>query len=205
MSNQLDKILSEANRFHNVDSKVTGDINELSYISSFIEDNEIVAGPTAIDAVPIYALYCDQNRPPIARRRFTHFFGNFFPQHKTGNLIFYRLVISPFKVGKGYTVWKEVARRKRFKYQTTKFNNIKSTPEGWMVYLEINDYRKILGFIENEVRAARLADQAAMFYFGPNYPKLNFKYRKQFQETPELLALLQGKLHRYESSQKESL
>lgn len=177
-----------------VSAVYNGRASELSYINNFIRDNSIQEGPNTVTPDYIYTLYCEQNRPPIARRKFTAYLKSFFKVYKTRNIIFFRLDNKPFKMPEGWTIWKMLGQTK-FKYQKTKFKNIKHTPEGWLIFIELTLGRKIFGWVEKERDAARLADKVAWFYYGPLYNKFNYPSSVEglTNEDPELKALLQLK------------
>ncbi len=197
----LDQVLAEAGKHRIRHHK----ISEQSHIQNFINDNEIKEGTSTVPVKYVYALYCDQLRPPIARRRFTMYFKTFFKRHNTASKHFYRLDPSPFNMPENYSIWKEQWQRK-FIYKKTKYNNIKSTPEGWMIYLNVLTGRKIFKFESDEIRAARTADLVAWFYFGPDYKKFNFPTKaKLIKEDDELLALLRLKKDMDDKQQKETL
>lgn len=183
-----------------------GKASELSYINNFIRDNGIQEGPNTITPDYIYALYCEQNRPPIARRKFTAYLRSFFKTYKTRNIIFFRLDNKPFRLPEGWTIWKELGQTK-FKYQKTKFRNIKHTPEGWMIFVELTLGRKLFGFVAVEKEAAKLADKVAWFYYGPLYDKFNYPSLVEglTNDDPELRALLQLKKVEDGSQKKETL
>lgn len=204
MSDSLDDFLQKANTSMNIHPIYNGRVSELSYISNFIRDNAVKEGPNTVTPEYIYALYCEQNRPPIARRKFTAYLRSFFKTYKTRNIIFFRLDTKPFKMPEGWTIWKEL-NQNRFKYQKTKFKNIKHTPEGWMIFIELTLGRKLFGFVNKEKEAARLADKAAWFYYGPYYDKFNYPSSVEdlTNEDPELQRLLQLKKVEADGPQKK--
>ncbi len=192
----LDDFLSKANQNLTVSKVHLGKVSEASHVANFIKDNSITeSGNTkTVTPVYIYALYCEQGRPPIKRRRFTAYLKTFFKQYKSANKIFFRLDPKPFKMPENYSIFKEL-NQWHYKYQKTKFNNIKHTPEGWMIFLEVTTGRKIFGFDTKESKAAKLADKAAWFYYGPYYDKFNYPslVKDLTPEDPELISLLQLK------------
>jgi hypothetical protein len=202
----LEDFLSKANATMDLSKVHNGKASEFSYIANFIRDNSIVEGPNTVTPDYIYALYCEQNRPPIARRKFTAYLRSFFKTHKTCNIIFFRLDPTPFKLPEGWTIWKELGQTK-FKYQKTKFSNIKHTPEGWMIFVELTLGRKIFGWADKEKEAARLADKAAWFYYGPLYDKFNYPSSVEglTNDDPELQDMLQLKKVGHGAQKKESL
>lgn len=205
MSKSLDDFLAEADRHRAIGP--IAKISEESHIYNFIKDNDIKEGKSTVPPRYIYALYCEQNRPAIKAKTFSMYFKAFFKKHFTADKTFYRLDPKPFNMPENYSIWKEFSYNK-FKYKKTKFNNIKSTPEGWMIYLEIKQGRKIFGFCQTENAAARKADKLAWFYYGPNYEKFNFKNNIQNfkEEDPELQGLLTlKKVAEDGPSKKESL
>lgn len=200
MSNNFDDLLSDIASKSSLNANF--DIKEISYVESFIKDNKIVVGKSTITPDIIYALYCDQHRPPLARRTFAKYFKTFFTRKFSGNVNFYFLDPVPFNVHPSFSVWKIKALR-NFKYLKTKYNNIKHTPEGYMIFIEFgqNQGRRIFGFERSEKKAAQLADQLALYYFGETYPKLNFK-NSVLKEDEVLLNLLSGKHNKDEPQEK---
>ena len=202
----LEDFLSKANT--NMDPSVVhnGKVSEMSYINNFIRDNDIKEGPNTVTPNYIYALYCEQNRPPIARRKFTAYLKSFFKHYNTRNIIFFRLDPKPFKLPEGWTIWKHLGQSK-FKYQKTKFSNIKHTPEGWMIFVELTLGRKLFGWADKEKEAARLADKVAWFYYGPLYDKFNYpnSVKGLTNDDPELQDLLQLKKAKDGPQKKESI
>jgi len=199
MSNELDDFLSKLNST-GVLSKPNAKVKEISHIHNFIVDNDIKVGKFAVPPKYIYGLYCEQQRPPIKPKTFSKYFRTFFKKGFSADKVFYRLDPVPFKMPAGYTLWKEMNLSK-FQYKKTKYSNIKSTPDGWMVYLEFTEGRKIFTFLPSEKKAAGLADRLAVFYFGENYPKLNFKNRILLEDE-SLLHILQGKQTSNEQNKK---
>ncbi len=206
MSKSLDDILSSASdhrtaRVHN--AKVA----EESHIFNFIKDNDIKVGTCAVPMQYIYALYCEQFRPPIKGKRFSMYFKLFFEKKFSADRCFYRLDPTPFKMPENWTLWKEIGQNK-WKYKKTKFNNIRSTPDGWMIYIDVQGGRKIIGFEHHESKAALYADKVLWFYYGPNYTKFNFKssIKGLSEADPDLQRLLTLKKVKNDSPQeKESL
>ncbi len=197
----LDESLAEINR------QSTGSgtsIKQLNYIFNFIKDNDIKAGATAVPIKYIYMLYCDQQRPVIRRRRFAYYFKKFFPHKAAAHRVYFRLDPSPFKMPAGYTIWKEQAADK-FKFKKSKFHNIKHTPDGWMIYLDLPAGRKLFQALKSESKAARMADKLAYFYFGPDYNKFNFKKKEFFEDAVLLTLLQQGKLRENDPQEKETI
>lgn len=198
MSN-LDDFLQKAN-----DRQVKGhfSIKELSWIDTFIKENNIKEGETALPNRFIYALYCLQERPGIKPRKFGNLFKTFFKHRKAGNYIYYRLDPTPFNIPAHYSFWRELTYKK-FNYKKTKFHNIKSTPDGWMVYLDFPQGRQIYGFFGAENKAARMADKLAYYFYGDTYKKFNFQDGK-YEEDEVLLQLLrQGKSRSNEPEKTE--
>ncbi len=204
MSDSFSDYLTEESKHRVFNHKAS----ELNFIKMFIAENDIKIGTFAVPSKYVYALYCEQARPPLAWRRFTMYFATFFERKNTGDKWFYRLDPKPFNIPEGYTIWKDKIQNK-FKYKKTKYCNIKSTPEGWMAYLNMpnNGGRKIFGFHKQELKAAQLIDRAAWFYFGPEYNKFNFPLTiKNIKEDDVLLKLLQlKKVDQDDPSKKESL
>jgi hypothetical protein len=190
MSQNFDDILSDINKNRDINLKYS-DNSRINYIQNFIKDNNIVEGKDAVPVIYIYSLYCEQLRPPMPRRSFAKLFKTLFKRQNAGKIHFYRLDRTPFKMPANYTIWKELGKFK-FEYKKSKFKNIKHTPEGWMVYLDYETGRRIYGFYKTPIKAARIADQIALFYYGPNYDKLNFSDTK-LKEDAKLLEILQGK------------
>lgn len=205
MSKSLDDILSSANE-HRVERVSHAKVAEESHIYNFIKDNNITEGPDTVPVRFIYALYCDQHRPGIKPKRFSMYFKNYFKKHYSADKSYYRLNRAPFNMPEGYTIWKEQGQRK-WKYKKTKYNNLKSTPNGWMIYLEVQGGRQIFGFEGDEVRAAKLADKILWFYYGPNYTKFNFPkdVRTLTEQDPELLELLTLQKDTYGPQKKDSV
>lgn len=206
MSKTIDEFLAEANRIREIGPIDNAKISEESHIYNFIKDNGIKEGKNTVPIRYIYALYCEQNRPAIRAKRFAMYFKNFFKKYFTADKTFYRLDGTPFNLPKNYTIWKELSVSK-FQYKKTKYNNIKSTPEGWMIFLEIQQGRKVFGFCKSETLAAKRADKIAWFYYGPSYEKFNFRELViDFKDTdPELQNLLTLKKDSDGKTKKESL
>lgn len=205
MSKTLDDILSTANA-HGIQRLHNAKVAEESHIFNFIKDNDVKEGSAALPVRFIYALYCEQNRPGIKRRRFSMYFKLFFRKRITGAKTYYRLDPTPFNIPQNYTIWKEQGQ-KRWKYKKTKYNNIKSTPEGWMVYLEVKGGRQVYAFMGSEPKAALAADRVTWFFYGPNYTKFNFpKEVINFKETDlELLELLTLEKDAYDKTSKKEI
>ncbi len=203
MIKSLDELLSQANETR-VIRIPNAKVAEESHIFNFIKDNDIKEGTATVPMRFIYALYCEQHRPPIKGKRFSMYFRLFFKKHFSADKSFYRLDPTPFGMPEGYTIWKELGQNK-WKYKKTKYQNIKSTPDGWMIYLEVQGGRQIFGFERNEQKAAKLADKILWFYYGPNYTKFNF--RKEVlsltEEDPQLQALLNLKKDNSDRTQKK--
>lgn len=182
--------------------------SEFNNVKMFIEENHIKIGTFAVPNKYVYATYCEQNRPPMSRRRMMAYFNTFFKRVNSGAKFFYRLDPTPFNIPEGYTIWKDFVQQ-TFQYKKTRHYNIKSTPEGWMVFLDMpNDGgRKIFGFYALQSRAAHVADRVAWFYFGPKYLKFNYpKKSKLIKEDDELLGFLQLKKEAMDDpSKKESI
>ncbi len=174
----LDDILSQVN---SAAGEKNYNIKQMNYIHSFIKDNDIKTGTTAMSMKYIYALYCEQERMPIRKNTFTRYFKKFFPFKEVGHRAYFRLDPTPFKMPQGWTIWKEISVSK-FKYKKSRFKNIKSTPEGWLVYLDLPGGRHLYSFHRSEVEAAKKADSLALFYFGPTYKNFNYKPKKNCQE-----------------------
>ncbi len=200
---KLDDILSTANQ-QRTEKVFHARVAEESHIFNFIRDNSIQEGKTAIPMRFIYALYCEQHRPPIKGKRFAMYFKTFFKKYFSGPKTFYRLDPKPFNLPQNYGLWKEL-RKFNWKYEKTKYRNIKSTPDGWMIYLDIQGGREIYGFDKVERRAARTADKILWFYYGPQYSKFNFPKQviNLTDSDPELQALLTLKKDEHEQASKE--
>lgn len=163
--------------------KSSHSIKEMSFIENFIKENGIVDGKQTVSNKYVYALYCEQNRPPMARRIFGRYFKLFFKRYQTGGLFFYRLNPEPFKLPPGYSVFKG-RNLKVYDVPTVKYHNVLWTPDGWIPYVEFEHGRKLLAIQEGLQKAVRIADQAALYYHGPKYPKFN---RKSIKENKAIL------------------
>lgn len=191
----FDKILSELNTNRTLKIENTGgEISNLSDVHNFIIDNSIAEGKTAIPLKYIYATYVEQNRAPIKMNVFGNLFSKFFKKKHTGLGNYYSLEVEPFNLPEKYSFYKEYYNKKKYKYEKTKYRNIQSTPEGWMVKLDMQDGRRIFGFYKNEKTAAKFADLVALFFLGKT-AKLNFKdsKRKYSPEDSTLLSVLTSK------------
>ncbi len=168
----IDDILSILNNTK-VSSNWSATNSDFQEIKQFIEDNTIENGSKAIPTKYIYALYVEQERTPIKKGVFSFCFSKFFKSKRSRYGFYYHLNPLPFNLPVNYSMYREL--KPNFKYKKTRYNNIKSTPDGWMLFLDFKEEgRKVFSFIRHETNAAKLADRLAFYYFGPTYKYFNY-------------------------------
>ncbi len=185
MSN-TDKVLEILAK--NPNSKILT-VSRLTWIMDFIKKTNLEPGNTYVFGKDLYALYCSQNNPPLRRKIFTQLFVHFFKIYRNyaGTWVF-KLNPAPLNLPLNYSVWRRPP--KKYEIKKTKFKNIQHTPEGWMVYLDIEHRRRFFGWVRGEKFAARAADQCALLYYGENYHNLNFKDSKLDTESQHFKAMV---------------
>jgi hypothetical protein len=178
----LDKLLSTLNKSRQGNKVESNRASLLIDMENFIKDNNIKVGPKYVACKYVYALYCEQGRRPMSKRTFSRYFNKFFTKKVFIQFTGYKLEYTPFNLPENYSPWK--VPPKVYDLKKSKFRNILHTPHGWMVYLEVQGKgRVVLDFVKTQEQAAKLADDWAYKYFGPEYKFFNYKKRQESRKA----------------------